>query len=256
MANFRSLLIVSMLIFVGTFSYGQKDKEKIFISDTLDNVLLEQQWSLGAQLNTNGWGLKFRRGKNITALKQFMWEIEFSTYKSAKEIRTTNLYYTDSKSYIYGKQNFVYFLRGGIGFQHILNRKPYWGGVQLSVLYYGGFSLGIAKPVYLFIVDSTSATNYIVSQQRYNPDIHFPENIYGRGSFLTGLQNTGLHPGLYVKGGLDFEFGTRSRAIKALEIGANLDYSPIPIAIMAYNPKQNFFLTAYLSIMFGKRYNR
>ena len=67
-----------------------------------------------------------------------MWEIEFTTYKEAKEVKTINPNYSDSKSFVYGKLNYVYFLRGGLGFQHILNRKPYWGGVQLSYLYYGG----------------------------------------------------------------------------------------------------------------------
>jgi hypothetical protein len=256
MGKFLLVILIGVLTFFSFPLHAQKEKESPALSDTLDNVLLEHQWTLGVQLNTNGWGLKFRKGKNLRALKQFMWEIEFSTYKSAKEVRTINPYYSDSKSYFYGKLNSVYFLRGGIGFQHILNRKPYWGGVQLSYFYYGGFSLGMTKPTYLFIIHATSNTDYVVTQERYNPDIHFLDNIYGRGPFLSGIQNMGFHPGLYVKGGLEFEFGTRSRAIKALEIGATLDYVPVAIAIMAYNPKQSLFLTAYLSISFGKRYNK
>jgi hypothetical protein len=243
-----------ILVSIGISCFAQEEPPAL--SDTLDNVLLEQQWSLGVSINSNGWGLKFRKGRNLAALKQFMWEIEFTTYKAAKEVKTINPYYSDAKSYIYGKLNSVYFLRGGVGFQHILNRKPYWGGVQLSYLYYGGLSLGMAKPMYLFIIHSTSATDYQVTEERYNPDIHFLDNIYGRGALLTGILNMEFHPGIYAKGGMDFEFGVRNRAIKALEIGAILDYSPIPIAIMAYNPRQSFFLTAYLSICFGKRYNK
>lgn len=249
------LLVLMIILVLCSFSLHAQE-ESPAISDTLDNVLLEQQWNLGIQLNTNGWGLKFRRGRNLALLKQFMWEMEFSSYKAAKEIKTINPYYSDSKSYTYGKVNYVYFLRGGIGFQRILNRKPYWGGIQLSYLYYGGLSVGITKPVYLFIIHSTSATDYHITEERYNPNIHFVDNIYGRGAFLTGITNLDFHPGIYARGGLEFEFGTRNRAFKALEIGAILDYSPIPIAIMAYNPKQSLFLTAYLSIAFGKRYNK
>jgi hypothetical protein len=230
-------------------------KKSPAISDTLDNVLLERQWSLGAHINSNGWGLKFRRGRNLVALTQFMWEIEFTTYKAAKEVKTINPNYSDSKSYIYGKLNSIYFLRGGIGIQHILNRKPYWGGVQLSYLYYGGLSIGIAKPIYLYI---DNPTNNQVVQERYDPSNpnQAADYILGRGAIFTGIQNTAFYPGIYAKGGLEFEFGTRNRVIKALETGAILDYSPIPIAIMAYNPKQSLFLTAYLSISFGKRYNK
>jgi len=254
MRKFIPAIFLCMLGFFSVSCFAQKESPAL--SDTLDNVLLEQQWSLGVHINSNGWGLKFRRGRNLAALKQFMWEIEFTTYKSSKEVKTINPYYSDSKSYIYGKLNYVYFLRGGIGAQHILNRKPYWGGIQLSYLYYGGLSVGITKPVYLYIIHSTSNTDYQVTEERYDPEVDFVDNIYGRGAFLTGILNLEFHPGVYGKGGLEFEFGTRNRTIKALEIGAIMDYSPIPIAILAYNSKQSFFLTAYLSVSFGKRYNK
>jgi len=225
--------------------------------DTLpDNVLLEKQWSLGALIHSNGWGLKFRKGKNRTALRVWMWEVEYSSYKSAKEIRVLNPYFADAKSYIYGKLNSVSFVRGGTGQYHILNRKPYWGGVQLSVLYFGGVSIGIGKPSYLYILHFNSGyTEYEIMEEKYNPDIHFTDNIYGRASFLAGILELSFYPGIYVKSGLEFEFGNKNRRPKALEVGACLDYSPIGIPIMAYNPEQNLFLTVYLSFTFGKRYN-
>jgi len=224
------------------------------ISDTTpDNVLLERQWSLGAMIHTNGWGLKFRKGHNVVALRQFMWELEFATYKSPKERRIVNPYYSDSKSYIYGKLNYVFFLRGGVGQQHILNRKPYWGGVQVSLLYYGGLSLGLTKPVFLYIINPNTG---VITEEKYNPDIHNMDYIYGRASFLSGFDQIGLYPGVYVKTGIDFEFGVKNKTLSDLEVGANLDFSPIPIPVMAYNPKQQFFLTLYVSLMFGKRYNR
>lgn len=250
--------VLTVMLFILTAGEYFAHAQVVSDADTMpENVLLEKQWSLGAMIHTNGWGLKFRRGHNVTALRQFMWEVEFSTYKSTKEIRTINPYFSDSRSYLYGKLNYVYFLRGGIGQQHILNRKPYWGGVQLSWLYYGGFSLGLAKPVYLYIIYFNSGyTDYEIKEEKYNPELHFVDNIYGRGSFLSGITNLGLHPGVYIKTGLDFEFGTRNRRINALEVGGTLDFSPIPIPIMAYNPKQQFFLTLYLSVMLGKRYNK
>ena len=180
-----------------------------------------------------------------------MWEIEFSTYKSAKEIKTINPYYSDSKSYVYGKLNYVYFLRGGLGIQHILNRKPYWGGVELSYLDHGGVTLGLAKPVYLYIINDNERI-----EKRYDPNTDFTDNIYGRGPFLDGIQYTKFYPGIYGRAGLEFEFGTLNKRIQSLEIGGVLDYEPLGIPIMAYNPRQNFFLTLYLSFSMGKRYNK
>jgi hypothetical protein len=218
---------------------------------TNDNVLFERQWTLGIQLNTNGWGIKFSKGRNLSFLTQRMWEIEFSTYKASKEIKTINPYYSDSKSYVYGKMNYVYFLRGGLGIQHILNRKPYWGGVQVSYLYYGGLSVGMAKPVYLYIISDN-----LRIEHKYNPETDFTDNIYGRGPFLDGILYTRFYPGIYGKGGFEFEFGTQNKRMQVLEVGAILDYMPIGIPIMAYNPPQNLFLTLYLTVSMGKRYNK
>jgi hypothetical protein len=255
----RFIGVFLVLLLVTGISRGHAQSHALNESDTLlDQLLLEKQWSLGVQLNTNGWGVKFTNGKNLTALKLFMWEIEFSTYKEAKEVKTINPYYSNSKSFIYGKLNYVSFLRGGVGFQHILNRKPYWGGVQVSYHYCGGVSVGITKPVYLYIIHviSTVDNTYVIMQERYDPNVHTSlENIYGRAPFLTGITNLKFYPGLYVKTGLDFEFGAHSKSLQVLEAGATLDYSPIPIPIMAYNPKRSLFLTLYLSVSFGRRHN-
>ena len=250
-------VVLSLLLMIltagGFFAAAQTEA----ISDTTpENVLLENQWSLGLLFHTNGWGLKFRKGHNITALRQFLWEIEFSTYKSSKEYRSINSNYSDSRSFFYGKLNYVWFLRGGIGQQHILNRKPYWGGVQLSFLYFGGFSLAVTKPVYLYIIYKKAGLPDEFRQEKYNPDHHQLFDIFGRGSFLSGFNQLGFHPGVYLKSGLEFEFGARNRLMNSLEAGAILDYSPMPVAIMAYTPRQSFFLTLYVSVMFGKRYNK
>ncbi len=252
---FTATAILLLLIGSAFPSFAQFDAED---SDTLipDNVLLEKQWSLGALIHTNGWGLRMRIGKNMTALRQWMWEVEYSTYKSGKEVRLLNPYYADAKSYIYGKLNSVSFLRAGTGNQFILARKPYWGGVQLSAVGYGGVSLGFGKPVYLYIIyiDQTF-NNYTIKEERYDPSKHFVDNIYGRASFFSGFSKLKFYPGVYARAGLEFEFGNLNKRPKALEAGAVLEYSPIGIPIMAYNPKQNMFLTLYLSFMLGKRHN-
>jgi hypothetical protein len=243
------LLAAFLLVFSAAVSFGQDEK----IADTVnDNVLFERLWTFGLQLNTNGWGLKFRKGKNLSFLTQRLWEIEFSTYKAGKEYKIVNQLYSDSKSYVYGKMNYVYFLRGGMGIQHILNRKPYWGGVQLSYLGYGGLTLGLAKPVYLYII--TPANTRI--ERRYNPQTDFTDEIYGRAPYLDGIQYTRIYPGIYARAGLEFEFGTTNQRMQSLEVGGVLDYEPVGIPIMAFNPVQNFFLTLYVSVSMGKRYNK
>lgn len=253
MKRLVSFGLILLLTFYSSSLFSQSENQQ----DTLpENILLENQWSAGGFLHTNGWGLRFRKGYNKTFLLQNVWEVEFSTYKSSKEERVVNPIYPDSRSFFFGKLNYVWFLRGGVGQQRVLNRKPYWGGVQLSWIYYAGVSVAVTKPVYLYIIRENSGFPNDLVEEAYNPDKHEIYDIFGRGSFMAGFNKLGFYPGLHCKTGLEFEFGTKSRQINALETGAIFDYTPIPVPIMAYNPKQSVFLTLYVSIMFGKRYNK
>ena len=254
----KKVLLIAFFVF-GITALNRVFAQDLAVADTTpDNVLLERQWGVGLQINTNGWGIRYRWGKNMSALRQWMWEIEFNSYKDTKEVRVINPYYPDAKSYIYGKLNYLYFLSAGTGQQFIITRKPYWGGVQLSAVVYGGFSLGITKPVYLYIIVPLppDGTMYELREQRYNPDLHTTDNIYGRASFFSGILDLGFYPGLYVRGGMEFEFGNLNKRPKALETGAVLTFSPIAVPVMAYNPKQSLFLTLYVSMTFGKRFNK
>jgi hypothetical protein len=253
MKFFPHLLLILLTALTGLPAMAQEGQKP----DTIpENVLLEKQWSAGALLHTNGWGLKLRKGYNKTILLQNLWEIEFTTYKSSKEERVVNQLYPDSRSFFYGKLNYVWFLRGGVGQQRVLNRKPYWGGVQLSWIYYAGVSVAVTKPVYLFIIRKNNGYPSELVEEQYDPEKHEIYDIYGRGSFLAGFSKIAFYPGVHLKSGLDFEFGTSNSQINALEVGAQFDYMPLPVPVMAYNPKQSFFLTLYVSVMFGKRYNK
>jgi hypothetical protein len=224
-----------------------------------DSVLLTREMSGGFILHSLGWGLEFRKGKNVDFNKRRMMEFDFVEMKSPKEVRVINPYFSNAKSYIYGKLNHIFILKGGIGHQRLIATKPYWGGVELRYFYMGGASLGFAKPVYLTIINLISISQYYfeyeLTDEKYNPEEHFRDNIYGRASFTKGFNEIRLYPGLYGKMGFNFDFGTYSSSIKALEIGAVIDVFPNPIPVMAYNDKEYYFLTIYLSVSFGKRYN-
>ena len=64
----RFLFIATcMLLLFGTAQNTIAQQEEKDEYDTLipDNVLMEKQWGLGALIQTNGWGLRFRIGKGI-----------------------------------------------------------------------------------------------------------------------------------------------------------------------------------------------
>jgi len=233
----------------------QKTGEPVYDSIS-DRVLLRREMAGGLLLHSRGWGIHFRKGKNLSYFRSLNWELDAVSMKSPKQIKTLNPYFNNAKSYVYGKLNHVYVVRAGIGIKRLLNRKPYWGGIELRLIYFGGFSMAFAKPVYLYVLNYTPDNDdYSIDIERYNPKFHGLDNIYGRAPFLHGIENSSLHPGIYGKLGLNFEFGNYNSSIKAVELGAILDYYPIPVAVMALNPERSFFLTFYLGFSFGKRYD-
>jgi len=246
------LFLLISLCFPAYQSYSQ-DVE----SDTiLDQVLLRKKMSGGIVLHNRGWGFQFQKGRNITFFKSVIWEASAVSMKSPKQVRTINPYFSNAKSYFYGKINHVFVFRGGIGFDKMLNRKPYWGGVEIRLVGFGGVSLAITKPVYLYILKFTSSYyDYQIVIEKYDPEKHFLDNIYGRAPFSRGLGELRLYPGIYGKFGMNFEYGHYNSKIKSVEVGAVIEFFPIPVPVMAFNESDYYFLTLYINISIGKRFN-
>ncbi len=147
----KKLSIISFLIFIPAFFLSAQERipDRFDQIDTiLNKVILRHEIMGGATLHTRGFGLIFRKGYNETAFKKNLWEAEFFGIKGDKQVRINfyGAYYSNANSYVYGKLNKVYNLRAGLGQQHLLNTKPYWGGVELRFTYYGGLSRVLQSP--------------------------------------------------------------------------------------------------------------
>jgi hypothetical protein len=218
-------------------------------------VLLKNEYTAGINFHSYGWGLLFRRAKNKTVSKKRFLEVEFLSMKHPKEIRSVNPYVENAKSYIYGKLNTFLILRTGYGRQRVLYDKADKGGVAIRFNYGGGFSLGFTKPIYLNILEKTANPfEYRVVTEKYNPEQHFISNIYGRASFTYGMTEMRLHPGLYAKMGMSFEYSRNHDDIKALEVGMALDAYPKKVPIMAFAENKQVFFIFYINVLFGKRW--
>ena len=246
---------IFLFLILGGAVGASAQKEAIY--DTSKNVILLKERSFGAIFHTQGWGIKYSKGYNKTAFNRRMLVIEMVEMQDPKQIRIINPYFTNAKSYHYGKLNSVFIFRGSYGNHKQLNRKPYWGGVELRLLYMGGVSLGLAKPIYLYILNITAPGDFIYTTtlEKYDPDKHSVDDIFGRASFTKGFNEMGFYPGLHAKIGLDFDYASYRNKLKSLEVGAMLDIFPRAIPIMAFNDPNYFFFTFYLNFNFGKRYN-
>ncbi len=231
--------------------------------------LLRNEASFGINIHSNGWGIDFRRGKNLTVSKKRMLEFEFVGMHHPKEIKSINPFYENSKSYVFGKINSMSVLRSAIGIQRVIAGKAERGGVELRLNYTGGLSLGLVKPVYLNIIrnDVNDPGFVTISVEKYDPENpdHSQDNIYGRAAFTRGLDELNVYPGLYAKLGISFEYGSYNDGVKIIEVGITADAYHKKIPIMAspriVTPTQTFevknnqlFFNFYINIIYGRKW--
>lgn len=217
-------------------------------------ILYKKEMSGSIIAHTSGWGINFRKGNHLTGKRKGILEIDLVSMKHNKEIKTYNPYFNNPKSFIYGKLNSFTILRTGYGFLQVLNEKPYRGGVEVGCLFAGGIDVGFLKPVYVIVLDSSNYFNDYFSVKKYNHEIN-QDLIYGKASFIKGFDEIKFRFGAFGKLGFNFDFGSYYEFVKALQVGAVFDIYPKPIPIMALTKNNSFFISFYLSLNFGKRYN-
>jgi hypothetical protein len=248
----RDIVLFTVVLFFAIPAFAQEEVEGT------GNELLRHEWSAAALLHIDGFGISAKNVKAITYYRKWFYEGDLVTMKHPKEIRTINQYYPNTKSFIYGKMNSLYIFRAGVGMQRILNREPFWdSGLEVRMVYSAGLSLGLAKPVYLYIIKDQPSMigNTSLSLEKYKPNKHGIWDIQGRGPFTKGFDEIKPYPGAYAKLGFNFEFASERSRIRALEAGAVIDLYPTPIPIMAKVDNKQLFLSFYLSFHIGNRYN-
>ncbi len=244
----KKLLVVVISVFISFFSYGQ---ETIFEETT---TIYANETSGGIGIHTNGFMGTFRYGKYLTGFSKRIYEIEIGNIKHPKEIKSINPFENDVRGYVFGKLNYFYVVRPSIGYHKVFIPKQSIKGVSVTYVAHGGLSLGLAKPVYLNIQEEEEGTNNkIIVRRKYDPDKHDQGDIYGRASFLNGMDEIRLYPGLFGKFGLHFDYGQRRESLRSVEVGIKTDVYLEDIPIMAFTDNNPYFLNLYLEIFFGSR---
>jgi hypothetical protein len=243
------------MIISSSLCYAQSAKNE-FEEDK--PILYRNEVAYGFTLHTSGIGINVRRYYNKTVNLKRFFEIEVANLKHPKEYRSINVQYDNSKSFIYGKVNSFFTMRTAYGRQHVISSKPQRNNVEIRWQYSGGVSWGFAKPIYLTFYDQLNSNSgkFVYFTEQYDPakTEHNLDFIYGRASFLLGFDKIKVHPGLYAKTGLMFEYGSLDDDIKALEVGVSVDAFPDDIPIMAYIKNKSVFFNFYVNLHFGKKW--
>lgn len=244
-------IIIAFALFIVAPSFAQQT------SADFSRLLYRNEMTFGGTVQTAGWGATFKRLKNKDGSTKKGLIIDFSTLKHPKEIKLFHPFYDQARGYKFGKLNYFSTIRIGYGQEKMITGKTDRGSVAIHAHYWGGLSNGLLRPVYLEIITPlpNDPDQFVLQTQAYDPDLHYTNNIYGRASFFNGFNELKYQPGLFFKGGLNFEYGITEEKISMLEAGIIFDYFFEEVPIMAIEDNLQLFTTLYLTMYFGKKWN-
>ena len=242
----KKLLISTLILVLGAgyvFSQGDLNEQQ--------KVFFRNERTIAVLLNTDGWGLSYRQGKRIDFLNKKIIDVDFGTLRDSKEVKLSNPYYQTPGTFVFGKLNFVFYLRGGYGHQHEIYKKADLGGVAIRFFYSGGPVVAFCKPIYYKILVPYNSTEFTIEEQKFDIKKHDPTMIYGKASFFKGFNELKLVPGLFIKSGFNFEYSKEDKIIHAIELGAQINAFPKTIPIMATEKNKAIFFSMFASYRFG-----
>jgi hypothetical protein len=243
----KKLIIIAVLFSV-CLSYVQAQGEL----DQQQKVFFRNEKSFGISLNSDGWSFGYRGAKRIDYRNKHIFELDFGSLRHPKEYRLNNPY-TTGGSFVFGKLNSTFFIRGGIGRQHELYKKADLGGIAIRYFYSAGPVLAFYKPVYYRVLyqNPMNPNEFIIKEEKFSSSISVPAEIYGRASFFKGFDELKVLPGLYGKFGFNFEYSKEDKVIHAIEVGTQLNAFPKEIPIMASEHNKAIFFSFFVSYRFG-----
>ncbi|MCX6330259.1 MAG: hypothetical protein NTZ85_12215 [Bacteroidia bacterium] len=242
----KKLLIIAVIFLYGTsmlFAQGEIDEQQ--------TLVLRNERSFGILLNSDGIGISYREAKRKSYVNKRLLEFDAGNLKHPKEYKITNPYTTGTGTFVFGKLNSVMFIRGGIGHQHEIFKKADLGGVAIRYFFSGGPVIALYKPIYYRVLYPVSIDEYIIKEEKFQVSIHQPSDIYSKASFTKGLSEIKALPGLYVKGGFNFEYSKQDKVTHAIECGAQVNAFPKKIPIMASPDNKAIFFSLFVSYRFG-----
>ena len=202
----------------------------------------EYRWGLNTNTNSGiigGFNFIYGRYKGERLFETF--GLEVVNVKHPQELRYNhNL----GGSFIFGKQNYLFAVRGSYGYEALLFKQAPQQGVQVSLIFNGGPTLGVVAPYYIDYVSNTSSTQTVP----YDPNIHNFNGIIGSPGIFRGLGESSIVPGVHARGGISFEFGSFKDSATGFELGAMLEAYTQEIIIVPGARNRSIYPSAYVTL--------
>lgn len=188
---------------------------------------------------------------------------DFNFVKHEKEQKS---YFQDpsARPYVYGKKNAVYSFKLNYGYKKDIADKLRKSGVQVSYAWGFGPAISFLRPIYLeVLIIDPNLNGYSLSTEKYDPNKHFVDNIYGRASNFLGFSDLAVVPGFSAKASMLFEYSNYRDGIKGFEVGMSAEAYPKRIEIMSNQVLSAYpdgaknhwlFVSGYVHFYFGRKY--
>lgn len=231
-------------------------KDLVYGEDGVD-ILYSHTSGVHFIAHTQGAGIGAHYGVFLNAKTSRSINADLAFFKHEKEEKTSNPVYNDGLPYVFGKLNSFLVFRINVETRKELTPKLRNGAVRVERVFRYGGCLGLEKPVYLEIGYPELLYEYLATE-RYNPDEHFYNDIYGRSPWVNGLDEMSVVPGGNFSYGLSFEYGDTRGRTRYVELGTSLQIYLRPVEIMAvqFVDSQLAFLSFYLKIGMGANWTQ
>ena len=213
-------------------------------------ITYKKHTAFGGKLTSDGYGAFMEIGRARSVRKGLLFQLEITERKHVKEEKQQGPFSTTAPL-IFGKINFFYPVKLGIQYQYLLGNKGNKNGISITGNLGGGISLGLLRP-YLMDVDK-QGERVFVGYESADSSYYLNGPYYGGPNFGTGWKKLKVTPGLYIKPALRFDYGKYNEMITALEVGLIGEFYSKKIPQMIYTEQKQFFISAYVALVFGRR---
>jgi len=234
--------IILFSLFLSSVNISISQNIEYFETDT------ERYWGI----NKNSWGgligggiLKFSNKISNNLYKTIGFELV--NIKHPKENKYSSaLGY--GRTFVWGKKNYLFSLRGQYGRELIVVNKRDYQGVRVNAQLAIGPSLGLLMPYFI----KYSRNNRMVIEN-FDSTVHTFNNVIGSASFFEGIGDIKIKPGLNFKAALNFEFGSQKTS-SAIEVGFLGEIFTDEVVIMPTAKNYSFYPTAFITLFYGRKY--
>lgn len=152
------------------------------------------------------------------------------------------------RTFIWAKENYLFSVRGQYGRELVLFSKKDQEGIQINAQVAVGPTIGLQVPYYI-----KYNRNNRMEIEHFDPSIHNFNSVIGSASFMEGVSEMKIKPGINFKTAINFEFGNK-KSSTSIEVGFLAEAFTKKIIIMPTAENASIFTSAFITLFYGRKY--